>query len=447
MMDNPYQVLGLPLDASESDIKKAYHKAALKYHPDRQTNKENEQDAGVRFAEISEAYETLTDPVKRYDWRQKHENGGSGTTSTKPARAPASPSRNAAPPSTTSSTSSTSYQYSNPVSNSSKRAEFMAKKQESESTRASFASPVSLRRKRQSYAAAPPPSPMQSTPRASVRPSIRRPSSSSPSSSNSNSNWSNKQRMASPDSNSINMTGSVRSLNAGTLRAKNNSRVPQSAGATSQRRTVGRMSMQMPQPPLSAGAGTHKRRASVATPSQTRHVPQGPLPTVSTSRGLVLRQSVRLKPSAQPSPAPRGNLPAAPRGNMPAPPLSSPAVRRNSLDGSGRKKSHRDTSLDGSSRKVRREKTSSKKSTDMVVKRPKSQPPPRKSIFGINVGKKKVHNNANDDKSMKSNKSKKKKEEKDGKKKKKKPKSLSAPQQTLLTTTTTTTTKMKKKRT
>lgn len=61
-----YDILGVPKDASERQIKKAFHKLALKYHPDR--NKD--PDAEANFREIAEAYETLSDDKKRQEYDQ-----------------------------------------------------------------------------------------------------------------------------------------------------------------------------------------------------------------------------------------------------------------------------------------------------------------------------------------------------------------------------------------
>jgi molecular chaperone DnaJ len=71
-----YDLLGVARDASEADIKKAYRKAAMDWHPDRNRTPEAEG----RFKEITEAYEVLRDPQKRaaYDRYGKAGVGGAG---------------------------------------------------------------------------------------------------------------------------------------------------------------------------------------------------------------------------------------------------------------------------------------------------------------------------------------------------------------------------------
>ena len=70
-----YEVLGISKDASEQEIKKAYRKMAMKYHPDKnQGNKESEE----QFKEVNEAYEVLSDPQKRRTYDQFGHAGFSG---------------------------------------------------------------------------------------------------------------------------------------------------------------------------------------------------------------------------------------------------------------------------------------------------------------------------------------------------------------------------------
>ncbi len=78
-----YKTLGVERKASEEDIKKAYRKLALKYHPDRNPG---DKKAEEKFKEINEAYQVLSDPAKRsrYDqlgdsyssWQQRGAPGG-----------------------------------------------------------------------------------------------------------------------------------------------------------------------------------------------------------------------------------------------------------------------------------------------------------------------------------------------------------------------------------
>ncbi len=70
-----YQILGVPKNAPEKDIKSAYRKLARKWHPD--ANPSSAKEAEERFKEIQEAYEVLGDPEKRgkydvlgSDWQQ-----------------------------------------------------------------------------------------------------------------------------------------------------------------------------------------------------------------------------------------------------------------------------------------------------------------------------------------------------------------------------------------
>ena len=70
-----YEVLGVSKDASEDEIKKAYRKIAIKYHPDRNPgNKEAEE----KFKEAAEAYDVLHDPQKRQQYDQFGFNGPGG---------------------------------------------------------------------------------------------------------------------------------------------------------------------------------------------------------------------------------------------------------------------------------------------------------------------------------------------------------------------------------
>ena len=62
-----YEVLGVKKDASTEDIKKAYRKAAMKYHPDRNPG---DKEAEAKFKEVGEAYEVLSDDGKRSRYDQ-----------------------------------------------------------------------------------------------------------------------------------------------------------------------------------------------------------------------------------------------------------------------------------------------------------------------------------------------------------------------------------------
>ena len=62
-----YEVLGVAKSASADEIKKAYRKAALKYHPDKNPG---DKAAEEKFKEAAEAYDVLSDPEKRQKYDQ-----------------------------------------------------------------------------------------------------------------------------------------------------------------------------------------------------------------------------------------------------------------------------------------------------------------------------------------------------------------------------------------
>lgn len=71
-----YEILGVPRNASPDEIKKAYRKLALQYHPDRNPNNKEAED---KFKEAAEAYEALSDPAKRQRFDQYGHEGMRGT--------------------------------------------------------------------------------------------------------------------------------------------------------------------------------------------------------------------------------------------------------------------------------------------------------------------------------------------------------------------------------
>ena len=73
-MSDYYALLGVARDATEPEIKKAYRKLAMEFHPDRNSSGEAE----ARFKEITEAYEVLRDPQKRATYDRYGKAGLSG---------------------------------------------------------------------------------------------------------------------------------------------------------------------------------------------------------------------------------------------------------------------------------------------------------------------------------------------------------------------------------
>ena len=73
-MKDYYHILEIQVNASEEDIKRAYKKLALKYHPDKNQTPEAEG----QFKEVGEAFEVLSDPSRRreYDLTRSRNPGG-----------------------------------------------------------------------------------------------------------------------------------------------------------------------------------------------------------------------------------------------------------------------------------------------------------------------------------------------------------------------------------
>ena len=64
-MRNYYKVMGLKFEATDDEIKRTYRELAKQCHPDMHPD---DKDAAARFAEISEAYETLGDSARRAEY-------------------------------------------------------------------------------------------------------------------------------------------------------------------------------------------------------------------------------------------------------------------------------------------------------------------------------------------------------------------------------------------
>ena len=69
-----YEVLGIPRDATDEEIKRAFRKLAFKYHPDHN----HDDNAGEKFKEVNEAYEVLSDPDKRAAYDRFGHGGAEG---------------------------------------------------------------------------------------------------------------------------------------------------------------------------------------------------------------------------------------------------------------------------------------------------------------------------------------------------------------------------------
>ncbi len=79
MKKDYYEVLGVSRNASPEEIKKAYRKLAIKYHPDK--NLDNKKKAEEKFKEAAEAYEVLSNPEKKQRYDKFGHSGIKGTSS------------------------------------------------------------------------------------------------------------------------------------------------------------------------------------------------------------------------------------------------------------------------------------------------------------------------------------------------------------------------------
>lgn len=68
-----YKILGVKRDANDAQIKKAFKKLAIKYHPDK--NKDDPDGAKAKFQKVAAAYEVLSDSEKRKTYDLHGEEG------------------------------------------------------------------------------------------------------------------------------------------------------------------------------------------------------------------------------------------------------------------------------------------------------------------------------------------------------------------------------------
>ncbi|KAG2683692.1 hypothetical protein I3760_10G044200 [Carya illinoinensis] len=83
-MEDHYKILGLNRNATKDEIKEAFRKLAVKFHPDKHSQSPNSvrENATLKFKQVSEAYEVLSDDRKRthYDFRSRSGSGAGPST-------------------------------------------------------------------------------------------------------------------------------------------------------------------------------------------------------------------------------------------------------------------------------------------------------------------------------------------------------------------------------
>jgi len=96
--DELYNVLGLSRSATNEDVKKAYRKAALRWHPDKNPN--SKQEAETMFKRVATAYQVLSDPARRaeYDRQATHAAQKPASTPPKASARPAAATTAPSPP-------------------------------------------------------------------------------------------------------------------------------------------------------------------------------------------------------------------------------------------------------------------------------------------------------------------------------------------------------------
>ncbi|CAH0476584.1 unnamed protein product [Peronospora belbahrii] len=73
-----YKILGVSKNFSDRELKKSYRQLALQYHPDKAETPEEKETSTEKFVEVSEAYDVLSDSVKRQEYDHARQFGGGG---------------------------------------------------------------------------------------------------------------------------------------------------------------------------------------------------------------------------------------------------------------------------------------------------------------------------------------------------------------------------------